>query len=154
MVRRPPLVGYTWSKANSFAEFEADLIACAPARAWPSPEPGANCAASNPNCPADSRRNSAACTPRASIPSTISPNSSPSQDQPSIAHSTGVVSGGVKVCRQGLLIVPSPSGGGLGWGRSPVPSKVAVGHAFTLTPALSLKGEEELKDLGPQSRRH
>ena len=26
MVRRPPSVGYTWSKANSFAEFEADLI--------------------------------------------------------------------------------------------------------------------------------
>ena len=39
--------------------------------------------------PIDSSGNSAACMPPASIPSAISPNSSPSQDQPSIAHSTG-----------------------------------------------------------------
>ena len=43
---------------------------------------------------------------------------------------------------QGLLIVPSPSGGGLGWGRS----IVSISQHFTLTPALSLKGEGELKD--------
>ena len=73
----------------TFAEFEPISSACAPARAWPSPAPGGNCAASSPNCPTDSSGNSAACTPPASIPSAISPNSSPSQDQPSIAHSTG-----------------------------------------------------------------
>ena len=39
--------------------------------------------------PTDSSGNSAACMPPASIPSAISPSSSPSQDQPSIAHSTG-----------------------------------------------------------------
>ena len=72
--------------------------ACAPARAWPSPAPRGNCAASSPNCPTDSSGNSAACMPRASIPSAISPNSSPSQDQPSIAHSTGVIPLSVRFC--------------------------------------------------------
>ena len=72
--------------------------ACAPARAWPSPEPGGNCAASSPNCPTGSSGNSAACTPPASIPSAISPSSSPSQDQPSIARSTGVIPLGVRFC--------------------------------------------------------
>ena len=49
----------------------------------------------------------------------------------------------------GALIVPSPPGGGLGWGRSPV-AFIAVGSRdFPLTPALSLKGEGELKDPGP-----
>ena len=36
--------------------------------------------------------------PRASIPSAISPNSAPSQDQPSIAHSTGVILLSVRSC--------------------------------------------------------
>ena len=36
--------------------------------------------------------------PRASIPSAISPNSSPSQDQPSIAHSTGAFHLSVRSC--------------------------------------------------------
>ena len=72
--------------------------ACAPARAWPSPAPGGNCAASSLNCPTDSSGNSAACMPRASIPSAISPNSSPSQDQPSIAHSTGAFHLSVRSC--------------------------------------------------------
>ena len=72
--------------------------ACAPARAWPSSAPRGNCAASSPNCPTDSSGNSAACMPRASIPSAISPNSSPSQDQPSIAHSSGVIPLSVRSC--------------------------------------------------------
>ena len=84
----------------TFAEFEADLIrnqmrtregmAIARARG--------NCAASSPNCPTDSSGNSAACMPPASIPSAISPSSSPSQDQPSIAHSTGAFPLSVRSC--------------------------------------------------------
>ena len=72
--------------------------ACAPARAWPSPAPGGNCAASSPNCPTDSSGNSAACMPPVSIPSAISPSSSPSQDQPSMAHSTGAFPLSVRSC--------------------------------------------------------
>ena len=48
--------------------------------------------------------------------------------------------------RQGLLIVPSPTGGGLGWGRFSDAGKIADTDDFTLTPTLSLKGEGELKD--------
>ena len=44
----------------------------------------------------------------------------------------------------GLPIVPSPSGGGLGWGRPPLLCKVTDASDFTLTPTLSLKGEGEL----------
>ena len=59
----------------------------------------------------------------------------------------------VKGDRQGLLVVHSPSGGGLGWGRligtaksliatiSPSPLRLAQD-----SPNLSLKGEGELKD--------
>ena len=72
--------------------------ACAPARARPSPARGGNYAASSPNCPTDSSGNSAACMPPASIPSAISPNSSPSQEQPSIAHSTGAFPLSVRSC--------------------------------------------------------
>ena len=43
---------------------------------------------------------------------------------------------------------PSPHGGGSEWGRSLVVHKDAGGQHFTLTPALSLKGEGELKDPG------
>ena len=72
--------------------------ACAPARAWPSPAPRGNCAVSGPNSPTDSSGNSAACMPRVNIPSAISPSSSPSQDQPSIAHSTGAFPLSVRSC--------------------------------------------------------
>ena len=82
----------------TFAEFEADLSRSAPARAWPSPAPGENCAASSPNCPTDSSGNSAACTPRASIPSARSLKSSQSQDQPSIALSTAALPLSVRSC--------------------------------------------------------
>ena len=83
----------------TFTEFEADLIrmrtreGMAIARAR-----GGNCAASSPNCPTDSSGNSAACMPRASIPSATSPSSSPSQDQPSIVHSTGAFPLSVRSC--------------------------------------------------------
>ena len=83
---------------NILAEFEADLIRMRTREAWPSPAPGGNCAASSPNCPTDSSGNSTACMPPASIPSAISPNSSPSQDQPSIAHSTGAFPLSVRSC--------------------------------------------------------
>ena len=46
----------------------------------------------------DSSGNSAACMPRASIPSAISPNPAPSQDQPSIAHSTDATPLSVRSC--------------------------------------------------------
>ena len=67
-------------------------------RAWPSPAPKENCAASSPNCPTVNNGNSAACTPPASIPSAISPRSSPSQDQPSIAHSNDAIPLSVRFC--------------------------------------------------------
>ena len=82
----------------TFAEFEADLIRMRTRGAWPSPAPRVNCAARNPNCPTDSSGNSAACMPRASIPSATSPSSFPSQDQPSIAHSSVVIPLSVRSC--------------------------------------------------------
>ena len=54
------------------------------------------CAATR--CPTNSSGNSAACMPWASIPSAISPSSSPSQDQPSIAHSIGAIPLSVLSC--------------------------------------------------------
>ena len=62
--------------------------------------------------PIDSSGNSAACMPPASIPSAISPNSSPSQDQPSIAHSTGAFPLSVRSC-------PLPPGPVLPYPRPP-----------------------------------
>ena len=56
------------------------------------------CAASSRNCPSDSSGNSAAYVSPANIPSAISPNSSPSQDQPSIAHSTAAFPLSVRLC--------------------------------------------------------
>ena len=47
---------------------------------------------------ARARGNSAACMPRASIPSAISPSSSQSQDQPPPAYSTGAISLSVRSC--------------------------------------------------------
>ena len=42
--------------------------------------------------------------------------------------------------------VPSPSGGGLGWGRIPGVCEAVVKQDFTLTPTFSLKGDGESKD--------
>ena len=69
----------------TFAEFEADLIRLRTREGMEIARARGICAASGPNWPTVSSGNSAACMPPASIPSTISP---PSQDQPSIAHST------------------------------------------------------------------
>ena len=82
----------------TFAEFEAALIRMGTREGMIIARARGNCAASSPNCPTDSRGNSAACMPRASILSAISPSSSPSQDQPSIAHSTGVIPLSVRSC--------------------------------------------------------
>ena len=82
----------------TFAEFEADLIRMRTREGMAIARVGGNCAASSPNCPTDSSGNSAACMPRASIPSAISPSSYPSQDQPSIVHSTGTFPLSVRSC--------------------------------------------------------
>ena len=47
---------------------------------------------------ARARGNTAACMPRMSIPSTNSPRSPQSQDQPSIAHSTGSIPFSLRSC--------------------------------------------------------
>ena len=93
----------------TFAEFETDLIRMRTREGMAIARPRGNCAASSPNCPTDSSGNSAACMPRASIPSAISPNSAPSQDQPSIAHSTGAIPLGVRFCP----LPESPRGAGV-----------------------------------------
>ena len=49
--------------------------------------------------------------------------------------------------RQGLLIVPFPFRGGTRWGCSLVVHKDVVCQHFTLTPALSLKGEGQSGDV-------
>ena len=82
----------------TFAEFEADLIRMRTREGMASPAPRGNCAASSPNCPTDSSGSSAACLPRASIPSATSPNSIPSQDQPAIVRSTGAIPLSVRSC--------------------------------------------------------
>ena len=53
---------------------------------------------------------------------------------------------------QGHLKVPSPSGGGLGWGCAPRISKGAYKHEFTVTPAHDLKRKEELEDPAAETR--
>ena len=84
----------------TFAEFETDLIRMRTRESMAIARARGNCAASSPNCPTDSSGNSAACMPPASIPSAISPSSAPSQDQPSIAHSTGAFP--LRTCLQSL----------------------------------------------------
>ena len=50
---------------------------------------------------------------------------------------------------QGLLIVPSPSRGGLGCGRLPGGCKAVGKQDFALIPAFSIKREGQLKDPAP-----
>ena len=76
----------------TFAYSEAELIRMRTRKGMAIARARGNCAASSPNSPTDSSGNSAACMPRASIPSAISPSSSPSQDQTSTTNSTGAIS--------------------------------------------------------------
>ena len=82
----------------TFAEFEADLIRMRTREGMAIARARGKLRGKQPNCPTDSSGNSAACMPPESIPSAISPNSSPSQDQPSIAHSTGAFPLSVRSC--------------------------------------------------------
>ena len=82
----------------TFAEFEADLIRMRTREGMSIARARGNYPASSPNCPTDSSGSSAPCMPRAGIPSAILPRSSPSQDQLSIAHSTGSIPLSVRSC--------------------------------------------------------
>lgn len=73
------------------------------------PRPGGNCAASSPNFPTDSIGNSATGAPPASIPSATSPSSAPSQDQPSISHSTTAFPLSVRSPTTGIYPVWGPA---------------------------------------------
>ena len=81
----------------TFAEFEADLIRMRTREGMATARARGKLRGKQPKL-SDSSGNSAACMPRASIPSAISPNSAPSQDQPSIAHSTGAFPLSVRSC--------------------------------------------------------
>ena len=82
----------------TFAEFEADLSRMRTREGMAIARAKRKLRAKQPNYPTDSSGNSAACMPWASIPSAISPISSPSQDQPSIAHSTDASPLSVRSC--------------------------------------------------------
>ena len=82
----------------TFAEFEADLIRMRTREGMDIASARGNCAASSPISPTVSSGSSAACMPQASIPSAILQRSSPSQDQPSIAHSTGAIPLSLRFC--------------------------------------------------------
>ena len=73
----------------TFAEFEADLIRMRTREGMAIARARGKLRDKQPKLSTDSSGNSAACMPRASIPPAISPSFSPSQDQPSIEHSTG-----------------------------------------------------------------
>ena len=82
----------------TFAEFEADLIRMRTRDGMAIAHAKGKLHGKQPKVSDDSSGNSAACMPPASIPSAISPNSSLSQDQPSIAHSTGALPLSVRFC--------------------------------------------------------
>ena len=101
----------------AFAEFESDLIRMRTREGMAIVRVGGNCAASSPNSLIGNSGNSAACTTPASIPSAISPSSSPSQDLPSIAHSTATSPLSVLFCPLHKLTRIGESGGVRNKGR-------------------------------------
>ena len=82
----------------TFAEFKAGLIRLRTRDGMAIARAKGKLRGKQPKVPTDSSGNSAACMPRASIPSAISPSSSPSQDQPSISHSTDAFPFSVRSC--------------------------------------------------------
>ena len=83
---------------GTFAEFETDLIRMRTREGMAIARARGKLRGKQPKLSEHSSGNSAACMPRASIPSAISPSSSPSQDQPSIAPSTGAFPLSVRSC--------------------------------------------------------
>ena len=94
----------------TFAEFEADLIRMRSREGMAIALARGNCAASGPYFPTDGSGNSTACMPPASIPSAISTSSSPSQGQPSTAHSTGSILLIVRSCPYRNRLIGGPAG--------------------------------------------
>ena len=82
----------------AFAEFEADLIRMRTGEGMAIARAKEKLRGKQPKLSTDSSGNSAACMPRASIPSAISPSASPSQDQPSFVHSTDAFPLSVRSC--------------------------------------------------------
>ena len=82
----------------TFAEFEADLIRMRTREGMAIARARGKLRGKQRKLSTDSSGNSAACMPRASIPSAISPSSSQSQNQPSIVHSTGALPLSVRSC--------------------------------------------------------
>ena len=95
---RDPMGKLFFNILATFAEFEADLIRMRTREGKAIARAKGKLRGKQPKLSTDSSGNSAACMPRASIPSATSPSSSPSQDQPSIAHSSGVIPLSVRSC--------------------------------------------------------
>ena len=94
----------------TFAEFEADLIRMRTGEGMAIARDKGKLRGKQPKLSDRQQGNSAACTPPASTPSAISPSYSPSQDQPSIAHSSGATPLGVRFCPlpESTPIMPFP----------------------------------------------
>ena len=75
----------------TFAEFEADLIRMRTREGMTIARARGKLRGKRPKLSDRQQRELCRCMPPASIPSAISPSYSPSQDQPSIAHSTGTI---------------------------------------------------------------
>ena len=82
----------------TFAEFEADLIRMRTREGMAIARAKGKLRGKQPKLSDRQQRELCRCTPPASIPSAISPSSSPYQDQPSIAHSTDAIPLSVLFC--------------------------------------------------------